>query len=219
MARTGTVIASPGDPMRTVADSGARRPAAVTVHADELMADPSHAVRLVAEAGARSLTLLGPVRLGTDPDLDVVVLRLLAEATAGQVDLRWELGGEPPWPLRTVVHLRPPTGAANAAGRRFATRWGELFRFGLCTYRRGPDFIAVRDVRPDGERLRTVADGRWATAFETLLSTPTCPAGEAASRQLLDELFTAGLALRLGAGRHALLPFRLRRWPIPYSAV
>jgi Family of unknown function (DUF5825) len=204
-----------------VADSGARRPAAVTVHIDELLADPSHAVRVVAgaESGSRSLTLLDPIRLGTDPDLDVVALRLLTEATAGQVDLHWDLAGEPPWPLRTMVHLHPPAGAANAAGRRFAARWGEQFRFGLCTYRRGPGFVALRDIRPDGARLRTVADGRWATAFETLLSTPTCPAGDAAAGRLLDELLTAGLALRLGAGRHALLPFRLRRWPIPYSAV
>jgi hypothetical protein len=200
-----------------VADSGADR----TVNTDELLADPGHATQVMAEAasGSRSLTLLGPIRLGTDPDLDVVALRLLAEATAGHVDLQWRLGGEPPWPLRTVVHLRPPTGAADAAGRRFAMRWGESFRFGLCTYRRGPGFVALRDVRPDGTRLRTVADGRWAAAFETLLSTPTCPTGDAESRQLLGELLTAGLALRLGAGRHVVLPFRLHRWPIPYSAV
>jgi hypothetical protein len=203
------------------AASGAHRTGAVTVNTDELLADPGYAARVVAEAesGSRSLTLLGPVRLGADPALDAVALRLLAEATAGHVDLRWRLGGEPPWTLRTVVHLRPPTGAADAAGRRFAVRWGELFRFGLCTYRRGPGFVALRDVRPDGRRVRTVADGRWAAAFETLLSTPVCPTGDAASRQLLDELLTAGLALRLGAGRHAVLPFRLRRWPIPYSAV
>jgi hypothetical protein len=204
-----------------VADSGARRPAAGTVHTDELLADPNHAVRAVAQAEseARALTLLGPLRLGTDPDLDVVALRLLAEATAGNVHLHWELAGEPPWRLRTVVHLQPPAGATDAAGRRFATRWAEAFRFGLCTYRRGPDFVALRDIRPDGARLRTVAAGRWATAFETLLSTPTCPVGDATSGQLLDELVGAGLALRLGAGRHALLPFQLRRWPIPYSAV
>jgi hypothetical protein len=204
-----------------VADSGAHRTAAVTVNTDEFLADPEYASRVMAETESRSrpLTLLGPIRLGADPDLDVVALRLLAEATSGHVDLHWELGGEPPWPLRAVVHLRPPIGAANAAGRRFATRWAELFRFGLCTYRRGPGFVALRDIRPDGERLRTVADGRWATAFETLLSTPACPNGDAASRQLLDELHTAGLALRLDGGRHVLLPFRLRRWPIPYSAV
>jgi hypothetical protein len=204
-----------------VTDSGAHRTAVVTVDTDDLLADPGYATRVVAEAesGSRSLTLPGLIRLGTDPDLDVVALRLLAEATAADVDLRWRLGGEPPWPLRTVVHLRPPIGAADAAGRRFAARWGELFRFGLCTYRRGPGFVALRDIRPGGIRLRTVADGRWAAAFETLLSSPACPAGDAASSQLLDELLAAGLALRLGADRHAVLPFRLRRWPIPYSAV
>jgi hypothetical protein len=51
------------------AASGAHRTGAVTVNTDELLADPGYAARVVAEAesGSRSLTLLGPVRLGADP--------------------------------------------------------------------------------------------------------------------------------------------------------
>jgi hypothetical protein len=59
-----------------------------------------------------------------------------------------------------------------------------------------------------------VVDGSWAERFEALASA-TADVTAAPLRQLLDELIDAGLAIRLG-DRYHVLPFRPRRWPVPF---
>lgn len=162
------------------------------------------------------LGVAGPVRFGADPATDGSVLRFLAAATAGFVDVGWELAGEPPYTPRDLVHLCPPRRFADAAAERFGQHWRANHRFGLCSYRQGPGFRTVRDVRPDGGHLRAVVDEPWADAFDSLVADPVTPA---AAAPLLDELVHAGLALRLGAQHHVVLPYRLIRRPIPYNAI
>jgi len=191
-------------------------PAPAVIPAAEALRDPERTVR-AAERGGLGLTIAEPLDLGAEHIADGA-LRLLGEATSRFVDLRWELRGEPPWPLRTLVHLCPPAHAADAAGRRFAQRWREEHRFGQCTYRRGPGFVAVRDVRPDGTRQRALLDDPWVDTFDALVSDATQPV-DPAGVQLLGELVDAGLAVRLGVGKHAVLPYRMRRHPIPYDAI
>jgi hypothetical protein len=138
------------------------------------------------------------------------MLTLLATASAHLVDVDWELSSPPPWPVRTLVHLPPPR-----SGIGYADQWRASYRFGLCTYRRGPGFVQIRDVRPDGEHLRVRIDGEWAEAFETLT---TGMSTSAKCDRLLTDLTDTGLAVRLTDGHH-MLPTRLRRWPIPFSSV
>jgi hypothetical protein len=61
-----------------------------------------------------------------------------------------------------------------------------------------------------------VVDEPWVDAFDRLVADPVAPA---AAAPLLDELVAAGLAVRLGAQHHAVLPYRLTRRPIPYNAI
>lgn len=199
----------------TAAAAGDLDAGTIVLRAAEL-ADPERAARAVERAEARAVPLLLPdaVRFGTGPAEDAAVLRLLAAATAGHVDVRWRLAGTPPWPERTLVHLRPPTGAADDAGERYAGPWRAGHRFGLCTYRRGPGFVALRDVRPGATRVRATVGGPWIPEFDALLSGTARPGGE-----LLDALLAAGLVLPLDTDRYVLLPYRLRRWPVPYTAV
>jgi hypothetical protein len=168
-----------------------------------------------AEAGCQRLRLAAPLGLGIDQDTDAAILRFLAEAISRQVPVDWALAAEPPWPVRTVVHLPPPGEAADPAARRYADQWRELHRFGLCTYRRGPDFIRVRDERPGGPQQRVVVDGPWAEIFDALAS-GTADVTAAPVRLLAGELIDAGLAIRLG-DRYQILPFRPRRWPVPFT--
>jgi hypothetical protein len=101
-------------------------------------------------------------------------------------------------------------------GRDFAARWRRSHRFGQCTYRRGPGFVAIRDIRPEGPHRRVLIEAEWAYAFITLLAGER-PADPLAA-ELLDELVRADLAVRLATGHH-VLPVRLHRWPIPYNDV
>lgn len=175
---------------------------------DEVIA--GHSAVSFAYAKSQRIELLGQVRLGSDPLVDKAVLRFLGEATAQLVEVDWTLRDAPPWPARTLVHLIPPSDCEN---RDFLRWWKENHRFGLCTYRCGPDFVRILDIRPGGQRLRAVADGRWAQHFAGLVEDTDPPRGDCA--QLFTDLEAAGLALRLG-DRHHVLPFRLRRWPVPH---
>lgn len=167
-----------------------------------------------ADTVAQRLRPTAPLRFGIDLATDAAALRLLTESISRQVTVEWELAGALPWPIRTVVHLPPPSGAADAIARTYADQWRELHRFGLCMYRRGPGFVRIRDLRPGGRHQRVVADGPWAATFESLAA-GTADATTGPAQRLLGELVDAGLAIRLGDGYH-VLPFRPRRWPVPY---
>jgi hypothetical protein len=195
-----------------------RVPAAddVTLAVDVVQSDPESGVRAVAaaEAEARRMTLAGPVRLGTDPSADAAALRVLAEATARRIDLAWQLAADPGWPVRALTHLLPPAGCADPGGREFVASWRRSFRLGACTYRRGPDFVALRDIRPGGRQVRAVLGRQWVAAFDELVGQAVSPTGEA-GRQLLDELVAIQFALRLDARHHVVLAYRPPRWSLP----
>jgi hypothetical protein len=147
--------------------------------------------------------------------VDVTILRFLSEATGRLVDLDWTLADAPPWPVRTVLHLIPPAHDTGRAAAEFADGWRAYHRFGLCVYRRGPDFVRVRDIRPGGPHHDILIEGPWAGIFDTLAADMASPA-DGRSQQLIAELADAGLALRLGPVHH-LLPIHRRRAPIPSS--
>jgi hypothetical protein len=158
---------------------------------------------------SQRLRLAGPLELDTRNSL--AALRVLTEATARLVRLDWTLAGEPPWPVRMLVHLVPPNLGTDPAARRYADRWRQDHRFGLCTYRLGPGFVRMRDVRPGGPPRRILITGPFAGTFAAL----TTGDSDERTGQLVDELVDAGLALRLGDSVH-VLPTRLRRWPTPH---
>jgi Family of unknown function (DUF5825) len=196
--------------MRTVAPGSVTGPEVLITPVGESGAE----VAAKAERASQRLRVAAPLRLGLDPAADAAALRLLTEAISRQVPVEWELATEPPWPIRTLVHLPPPGEAADPAARRYADQWRGLHRFGLCTYRRGPGFIRIRDLRPGGPHSRVVVDGPWAERFEALAAA-TADITAAPFRPLLEELLGAGLAIRLGE-RYHVLPFRPRRWPVPF---
>jgi hypothetical protein len=202
--------------VRTVAP-GALVPDTVTVTLGDLPADPAtgRSALCAAERTRRRVALTGAARFGADPAADVALLRFLSEATSRLTDLSWTLGGVPPWPVRTLVHLLPPDHDTGGATAEFAGRWREGHRFGLCAYRRGPGFVRVRDVRPGGPHRSILVDGSWAALFDALAGDAVTPPDDR-SRQLIEELAGAGLAVRLGEFHH-LLPFHRRRAPIPAS--
>jgi hypothetical protein len=66
----------------------------------------------------------------------------------------------------------------------------------------GDGVLKIRDPEPGRFDLQALASG-------------TAEVASIPFRQLLDELIDAGLAIRLG-GRYHVLPFRPRRWPVPF---
>ncbi|RZS45150.1 hypothetical protein EV193_1011037 [Herbihabitans rhizosphaerae] len=189
--------------MRT-AEPGELWPDHLVVPAAELTVARARGVVRRAQAFARRLVITDPLSFG---ERAPAVLRLLTDATARRVPLEWTLGGEPPWPVRTLVHLTPPAGRGE-----YARRWRDGHRAGLCCYRVGPGFVRVRDLRPDGEHRDVLITGALANRFVALAE------DAAADEALLADLVDTGLAVRVDEGHH-VLPHRLLRWPIPHTEI
>lgn len=171
----------------------------------------------LAATGHELLIVDGPVPAGQNLDEDLRLLRFLREATCHTLRLEWTLGGRPLVELRDLIHLVPPTdGVADAAD--FVTDWRAGYRYGLYYYRQGPGFVTVKDVRPGGEAVHLTIDGDSAAQFRTLATATTVADLDADSATALADVVDYGLALR-GQDALLMLPYRLRRWPVPYSAV
>jgi hypothetical protein len=197
----------------------------VTLPADPTgPADPAGQLDLAAWS-LRPVTLPEPLEFGRSAERDLALLRFLREATSHAVRLRWTLVGQPSFPLDTHVHLVPPSGGGDAPSRAYAARWGVGYRYGSFYYRRGPGLVVVKDVRPGVEPTRLVITdgfdaflrlaGDPAAAGDAGPSTGSEPAADAEAAAVAVE---AGLACAAGA-ELLILPYRMRHWPVPYTAV
>lgn len=186
-----------------------------TVAAAELVAtSPAE----LAAAGYERLVVDGPVPAGRDVDEDLRLLRFLRAATGQTLRVEWTLGGRPLVSLRDVVHLVPPVDGAGQDAAEYAAAWRADYRYGTYYYRQGPGFVTVKDVRPGGPTVHLTIDGDSAVQFRALAAATTVAELDADSAAALTDAVDYGLVLR-GADTLLMLPFRMRQWPVPYSAV
>ncbi|MEV0326829.1 DUF5825 family protein [Micromonospora echinospora] len=93
------------------------------------------------------------------------------------------------------------------------------FRLGLCYYRQGPGFLGVRDVRDPAESAVYVLDEPpLREAFLRCLTPQRLDDWPAQGQAAAEELIAEGLLLRRG-GLAVTLPYRMRVWPVPATAV
>ncbi|BCL17848.1 DUF5825 family protein [Micromonospora sagamiensis] len=184
------------------------------------------AVDVVAAQGLPPITpdlTYHPVDVGTvlhfgrSPGEDLALLRYLRDVTSHAVRLRWRLAGLPCFPLHTHVHLVAPSGGVDADSTAHATAWAADYRYGSFFYRRGPGFVAIKDVRPESEDARLTID-EGAEHFLAMAEAHTLADLEPAAQELVDTVSGAGLLLRVDQ-RLLVLPYRLRHWPVPYLAI
>ncbi|MET0234099.1 MAG: DUF5825 family protein [Kibdelosporangium sp.] len=173
------------------------------------VSEPVPGLATQAVAAGQTLALAEPVRFGEDGRRDVAILNLLAEAAAYLVAVEWELAGELPWPVRQVVQLPAPAASADPA----VLAWRERHRHGLCTYRVGPGFVSVVDLRPDGPKASITVPGEWVDVFTALAASADTP-DDGPGRVLFDRLESADLVLNTSADTYFLVPYRPRRWPV-----
>lgn len=131
-------------------------------------------------------------------------LRFLREAASHGIDVVWESAGDLGCDTRLLYHLPPPAGDRS---------WRSAYRYGLCHYRVGPGFVTVTDRRR-GPAVPVILRDTREIGLIRGLDRP----GPSEESSAFARLLHAGLLV--GHGRHALrLPYRLRRWPIPCTAI
>jgi hypothetical protein len=174
-------------------------------------------VRLAETAGA-AIVITQPVRFGRDLDSDLRHLQWLRDATSHAIRLTWTLNGEPLLDHRDYSHLVPPSASAAPGSVAEVARWREEFSYGTFYYRVGPGFVTVKDVRPGGEHARMTISGTDAERFIQLARSSQRHADDALLEAALEALADAGLA-RYSKTAQAVLPFRIRHWPVPFLAI
>jgi hypothetical protein len=171
-----------------------------------------------AAAGYERVVIEEPVRVGEDIDEDLRLLRFLREATTQTLRLEWTLTGRPLVEPRNLTHLVPPVRGVGSAAAECVAAWRAAYRYGSYHYRKGPGFVTVKDIRPDGETVRLTIEGDSAEQFSTLAEASTLAELDPAAIDALGDAVDYGLALR-GTETLLLLPFRMRRWPVPHLGV
>ena len=201
--------------MRTLAAPHPAWPETVELDVGRIDADPGAALRFVAELAGRAqrLRLPEPFAFGVSARRDATMVRLLAAAAAAFVPVDWTLREPLPdtVPERALCHLPPPR---NELGRH----WRAAHDVGLCTYRYGPGFVLIHDIRPGGPINRVHVEAGWVDTFRTLAGTDRPPAGGAAA-DLIDQLAAHQLALRLDDRYAVVLPYHADRRPPPGRVV
>jgi Family of unknown function (DUF5825) len=185
------------------------------------------------ERGCCAVRLIQPVSFGTgtaNAEFEVRFIRFLRESLSCLLTVKWSLGLAGSIDVGAVCHLPPPTaraagmaGLAALAGRRSdqpqADQWRAEYGFGHCFYRVGPGFIHVVDVRDADDAARFLLDDpATVEAFGLLADAVQLSALPPLARELADQLEDARLLFRIGDWA-TLLPYRLRRWPMPCTAV
>lgn len=149
-------------------------------------------------------------------EFSVRFIRLLREALSAGLRVDWALAGPAALDAGLVCHLPPPRD-----GSELAAAWQAQYGFGRCYYRVGPGFYLLKDIRAGeggrGVRFR-LDDARGVAAFGTLADAVHLPSAAADTVELFGVLEAERLTLRRGDWG-TLLPFRMRRWPVPFLAV
>lgn len=165
-----------------------------------------------------TIVLHDEVKLGADAHATMTFIAFLQTCLAQNVEVRWTAlvsGGLDTSPLH---HLWPPTTIDGAPPEQLHA-WRATFRYGLCYFRQGPDFILVKDARIAAAQVHLVIDHPDLLAAFLAGHTPQRHSTlTATQREAVGVLSEENLVYRLD-DLLLTLPTRMRRWPVPFSAV
>ncbi|MET8770218.1 DUF5825 family protein [Streptomyces sp. NPDC004658] len=158
-----------------------------------------------------------PLDLGGSGRATAEAVRFLRECQGLGLSVSWRATGTPSYDLRLLRHLPPPDELPGEPGELASWRAGHAY--GALYHRRGPDFVTVLDRRERGTAVRLTLDhpALHATFLRLLEPTPVA-ALDAAEREALALLVAERLVLT-GGGWAVTLPPRVRRWPVPCTAI
>jgi Family of unknown function (DUF5825) len=168
--------------------------------------------------GIQSVRIDAPQILSAErPEATLALVRLLREAAADGIPIAWHGEVAPSIDVSLLVHLPPPerTGTGTGDDHAAIVAWRERYRPGLCYFRLGPGFAFMKDVRDVEASARFQVNLAQAPrAIERLEAVATVDHLDAATTAVLEDLEAERLVLRLGE-LVTILPYRMRRWPVP----
>ncbi|MEU1277940.1 DUF5825 family protein [Streptomyces sp. NPDC005805] len=172
-------------------------------------------IAALAMHGCDRLKINSTVELGRNAEHDIRFMHLLRQSASHGITVSWQADGLPDCPPSYLHHLPPPHSTLSADTQSMVDQWRDEYTYGLCYYRQGPGFWQIRDGRSAGRRGRFTAVGEKVIQTLAQLTQPAdaMHLPELAT-DMLQSLHNAGLTAQIGPWV-LLLPYRLRRWPIP----
>ncbi|MEU3859229.1 DUF5825 family protein [Streptomyces sp. NPDC028722] len=159
----------------------------------------------------------GPLDLSGSGRGTAEAVRFLRECQSLGLRVDWRAAGTPSYDPALLHHLPPPTALPSPAPGQAG--WRAAYGHGILYHRRGPDFVTVLDRRERGTAVRLTLDHPALVATFLRLLEPTPPdALDPAGREALGLLVDERLVLTAG-GWAVSLPPRIRRWPVPCTAI
>lgn len=173
-----------------------------------------------ATAEGNTIVVHDEVELGTDALATINFIALLQTALTHDVQVRWTgvLTSSSRMDTAPLHHLYPPTTLVGLPPEHLRT-WRAAFRYGLCYFRRGPDFIMVKDARlGTGDVHLTIDHPDLLATFLAACAPQRDSTLRPIQREAAAVLASENLIYRLD-DLVLTLPTRIRRWPIPFSAL
>jgi hypothetical protein len=157
---------------------------------------------------ARALDLSGAGRATAE------AVRFLRECESRGLRVTWRAAGSPSYDPGLLHHLPPPQELPGHEDE--LTNWRAAYSYGSLHHRRGPGFVTVLDRRQRGTAVRLTLDHPGLLAAFLRLQEPA-PL-DAVDPEALALLTAERLVLAAG-GWAVALPPRIRRWPVPCTAI
>ncbi|MGQ5639113.1 MULTISPECIES: DUF5825 family protein [unclassified Streptomyces] len=157
---------------------------------------------------ARALDLSGMGRATAE------AVRFLRECESRGLRVTWRAAGSPSYDPGLLHHLPPPLELPGHEGE--LANWRAAYSYGSLHHRRGPGFVTVLDRRQRGTAVRLTLDHPGLLAAFLRLQEPA-PL-DAVDPEALTLLTAERLVLAAG-GWAVALPPRIRRWPVPCTAI
>jgi hypothetical protein len=162
----------------------------------------------------RRVEVAEPLDLSGADQRTAEAVRFLRECQSQGLRVTWRATGRPAYDTGVLRHLPPPIELPDDEDELVSWRAG--YRYGTLYHRRGPGFVTVLDRRARGTAVRLTLDHPGLLAAFLRLQEPT-PL-DAADREAVDLLVAERLVLAAG-GWAVALPPRIRRWPVPCTAI
>jgi hypothetical protein len=142
-------------------------------------------------------------------------LETVRDMTACAVPVEWTAGPDMAALAPLLFHIVPPINP----GPPEVEEWREAHRYGTCFWRSGPGFVTITDRRDESDAHQFVLDTpdylEVFTAAETVTDRERLAAlGDEALRELEANRLILSLE-----GWSLALPFRMRHWPVPFTAI
>ncbi|MEU9993198.1 DUF5825 family protein [Streptomyces sp. NPDC048045] len=159
----------------------------------------------------------GPLDLGGQGRETARAVRFLRECAGLGLRVTWRAAGRPAYDLSALRHLPPPDELPGRGAE--LTAWRDGYGFGALYHRRGPGFVTVMDRREPGTAARLTLDHPdLLAAFDRLHDPTPLDLLDPTGREAVGLLAAERLALVSG-GWAVSLPPRIRRWPVPCTAI